>query len=676
MNFNDIRRAALLLTAGVSIACSESPAETDGSIPQSQAPVFSAEIANQTDDSRAYVDDQQDYYVLWEDDDRISVFYKGCKTPSTYVLETGAGEQLATFKADGSVTEGTKTNNCAAYPMNASATYVNGMINYPMPAVQTYKPGRYAGLEPHMVAHCIPDEQFVFRTFAGYLALKLYTAETAPVKIKSVKLETPSGEPISGTMIINANEMFTALDEGGVIYAGESAVTLDCGEGVELSTDRNNPTLFAFTLPVNVRENETTGGYQGLKFTVTDTDGGTMEIATQRNIGVSRGRITTMAPKAFEPAVVEEAIDLSIAPDGSQQPSNCYVVTKAGRYKFPTLHVDGSTIERYSTSQTNFTSLAYTATASYDEWGWMWKTEGVEISDLTYDPATRYFSFTVENFVPGSISIVARDKAGRYNGFIHNWHIWFVDDLKEIEVQGKGSKNYTLLDRNIGATTNDAASLDSYGFLYQWGNKDPKYNNTAGSVNCAPTINTNWAQYAKYPELLSAWQFDGLWSGWEDRNNYPLTISCGVTRTGNYLVRYDYNWLQYYPDTRNIYYIQDYSWANTLWSSSKTNYDPCPVGYRVPTQAEINDLTTNSTAEGWTLTDGTEVMLPFQNGVNHKGNTEVFGNAVLWTSTYFYYAGDHWNDPSYGAYIYCPSNNDPNGQFYRAYALPVRCIKQ
>ena len=35
---------------------------------------------------------------------------------------------------------------------------------------------------------------------------------------------------------------------------------------------------------------------------------------------------------------------------------------------------------------------------------------------------------------------------------------------------GEGPENFVIMDRNLGATSNDIDSEDSYGYHYQWGN--------------------------------------------------------------------------------------------------------------------------------------------------------------------------------------------------------------
>jgi uncharacterized protein (TIGR02145 family) len=99
----------------------------------------------------------------------------------------------------------------------------------------------------------------------------------------------------------------------------------------------------------------------------------------------------------------------------------------------------------------------------------------------------------------------------------------------------------------------------------------------------------------------------------------------------------------------------------TLWNSGteekpvKTQYDPCPAGWRVPTNAELTSLTTNNS--GWTTDNGmngawfsgktayskaaNQIFLPApgrHEGIVNTINGPICSNretmGYYWTSTY------------------------------------------
>lgn len=114
---------------------------------------------------------------------------------------------------------------------------------------------------------------------------------------------------------------------------------------------------------------------------------------------------------------------------------------------------------------------------------------------------------------------------------------------------------------------------NSYGLLYQWGRKDPYRNMAAGSINERPEINPAWKTVTGNTVYWNDWNIQNAWSSWEKRNNYPLCFMYSRT----YYDGRDYNWVKY--ETAPTHY---------LWFTPKTNFDPCPAGYRLPTQQEFD----------------------------------------------------------------------------------------
>lgn len=116
-----------------------------------------------------------------------------------------------------------------------------------------------------------------------------------------------------------------------------------------------------------------------------------------------------------------------------------------------------------------------------------------------------------------------------------------------------------MLDRNLGATTASIRSNESAGLLYQWGRKDPMI----GSLNDS------------YHNNRTAFVGDDVDAimGDETTGTISYSISHPTTYiTYNNVSSINYDW--YYTGTQTC--------DNTRWTSSKTIYDPCPVGWRVP----------------------------------------------------------------------------------------------
>jgi len=137
-----------------------------------------------------------------------------------------------------------------------------------------------------------------------------------------------------------------------------------------------------------------------------------------------------------------------------------------------------------------------------------------------------------------------------------------------------------------------------------------------------------------------------------------------------------------------------YDWAasqnDSLWGSAKTANDPCPTGYRVPTQAEwssifaggtgagtISGASTLATANTWTWTGngykvGSALFLPaagYRNSttgaLRSVGTTGYYWSSTP-TSTYSYYL-------LFDSGTVSPGHGDAN---LRAYGFSVRCVAE
>ena len=150
--------------------------------------------------------------------------------------------------------------------------------------------------------------------------------------------------------------------------------------------------------------------------------------------------------------------------------------------------------------------------------------------------------------VHGNALIAVKDAAGT---IIWSWHIWVTDYDPETDADlyASGAK---MMDRNLGALNDNAR-----GFYYQWGRKDPLTHK-----NIAITAPDNIIQYI-------------------DKSDAINTLDYAVSHPNHF--------------------IKSSSWNDdaSLWAVTKTMYDPCPQGYRVPE----NDMWTGWQSSGYIFPD-------------------------------------------------------------------------
>ena len=350
-------------------------------------------------------------------------------------------------------------------------------------------------------------------------------------------------------------------------------------------------------------------------------------------------------------------LNMSSATDLSPSASaNCYIVSSAGLYKFKT--VKGNSSE----------SVGSVASASL-----LWETFGTDttpeclslISAFCYKDG--YIAFqTADTFKEGNAVIAAKDASGT---ILWSWHIWFAD---EPEGQEYFNNAGTMMDRNLGATSATPGDVGALGLLYQWGRKDPFLGSSSISSSTLAKSTITW------PSMVSSTSSNGTI---EYATAHPTTF---ITYNGN-----NYDW----------YYTGSSSTDDTRWTtseSSKSIYDPCPAGWRVPDGGSngvwSKALGSSSSFNNSSLYNSTN------EGMNFSGK---FGSA----STIWYpasgcrnfndgsfdgvgYYGDYWSASpgdsiaSYlllnAFYLYLSSDGDvdPSYSRRRASGHSVRCLQE
>ncbi len=271
--------------------------------------------------------------------------------------------------------------------------------------------------------------------------------------------------------------------------------------------------------------------------------------------------------------------------------------------------------------------------------------------------------------------------AGSANNASWSWNLWVTDYNPEADMMEYTDANGKLckfMDRNLGATTNKMGTDEVHGNFYQWGRKDAFSGSTY--ENSLKTM-YNLAGEVVEKTIEPCAEVDNMAKAIAN----PLTHYSGVSG-GNY------SWLTNSYASAPKEEIKDY-WGGA--SGKKSQYDPCPAGWRVPTETEIGfyvvdkalftktyateETTANKDFRGWTLTkDGKSYFFPAQGEIPHGGKlTNAIGgtwpNGKLWSGS-----SDTMATSSYfraRSSSVSPSSLGLGGVGY-GYALPVRCVKE
>ena len=348
------------------------------------------------------------------------------------------------------------------------------------------------------------------------------------------------------------------------------------------------------------------------------------------------------------PYNVQTGLNLSSATNLSSSASaNCYIVSKAGLYKFKT--VKGNSSE----------SVGNVASASI-----LWETFGTsetpELLDLikAFCYKDGYIAFqTADTFKEGNAVIAAKDARGT---ILWSWHIWLTDQpLGQVYYNNAG----TMMDRNLGATSATPGDVGALGLLYQWGRKDPFLGSSSISSSTIAKSTIIW------PSAVSS-------------NSSNGTIAYATANPTTFITYNDSNY--------DWYYTGSSSTGNTRWTtseSSKSIYDPCPAGWRVP-DGDYNgvwskalgsgsyfDYTYNSTNEGMNFSDkfgsASTIWYP-ASGCRYYDDGSLGGvchHGYCWSASPS-------NDSAYRLYFCSGGGVGPSSSNGRAIGQSVRCLQE
>lgn len=352
--------------------------------------------------------------------------------------------------------------------------------------------------------------------------------------------------------------------------------------------------------------------------------------------------------------------------------ANCYVVSEMGRsYTFDVAHrPDGEVLDAKRAA------LLWTSN------------EGIIQNVLLVDGKVEFFVNNEEGdeFVNTNAVIAAYDGADKV---VWSWHLWIVESNPLVAVENPIS-GVTFMDRNLGAYrgNNETSQLptaihDAYGLYYQWGRKDPffrpyAYDTEGAESELAYGASGGYA-FEKMKEVSSSV------GTVEYAVANPLTFitnAACVEENGNGIG----DWL--------------HKADNTLWNdNSKSLYDPCPRGWRVPRAEELAklalasdntaDLDTARKQYGWFLESGSERY--FFSACGYRRYLDGKVQNVNYSDAYPYnpepWEGYYWsstaNDDGSAVALYFDLITTRSLSHYnsamasrRANGMQVRCIKE
>ena len=358
------------------------------------------------------------------------------------------------------------------------------------------------------------------------------------------------------------------------------------------------------------------------------------------------GSYTYGTPKEFttlkHPYDIQHDLNVSAATNLSSSGSaNCYIISVSGLYKFKA--VKGNSNE----------SVGNVASSSI-----LWETFGTGTAPEMFDLISGfcykdgYIAFqTAETFKEGNAVIAAKDASGN---ILWSWHIWLTDQPAEQVYYNNAG---TMMDRNLGATSAIPGDVGALGLLYQWGRKDPFLGSSSISSYTLAKSTIAWPSSVSTSGTIA----------------YATANPTTFIKSNNI----NYDW----------YYTVSSPTDNTRWTtseSSKSIYDPCPSGWRVP-DGGSNGVWSKALGSSSAFIDDSWYSST-NKGMNFSGK---FGSAsTIWypASGYLSHNGGNLFNVGYDGYYWSASPRKDGLQLgyphyfidftNRAYGLSVRCLQE
>ncbi|MBR4227491.1 MAG: leucine-rich repeat protein [Bacteroidales bacterium] len=281
----NIRSFSLGLLSFIAVSCSydDSFVQED----KNNSAEFYAIIDEQpVADTKVYAD--EDMKVLWNEDDRMSIFNKNTFNQE-YKFLGDDGDNAGAIARVGDAGSGAPLEHIyAVYPyVESTSIDASGTLSFTLPGEQSYHKKSF-GIGANTMVSVTDDIRLRFKNVGGYLSLKFYGEG---VSVSSIVLKGNNGELLSGPCSIVTSGGIPAV----TMSSGASdQVTLVCDPPVELGATSSEAVQFIFVLPpVTLAE--------GFTVTVTTPEGAVFEKSSSNKFEIGRSAITKLGAMEVVP---------------------------------------------------------------------------------------------------------------------------------------------------------------------------------------------------------------------------------------------------------------------------------------------------------------------------------------------------------------------------------------
>lgn len=465
--------------------------------------------------------------ILWSKEDSLSLFWDNSGTIENSRFVTGAdsASEAIFYPAPPSEPTGTVIG---LYPRDpgASANISSSTVSALLPCEQNGIAGTF---DPRCqiavgITSAMPNMAF-YNVCSGIC----FTLTSAASTYSKIVLRGLSNEVLAGNITISlASPSSPAVSFNGTPTDANKSISLIPDGGAFVA----GKDYYISSLPVNFSK-----GFE-MEFHAAS---GVIKRTCTAEVPFNRGRFVyiTEVDSATKLSKIRSGLDLA-----SPDPANCYIISSPGCYKFPL--VKGNNISNKLDNVSSLQVLWETDNTSGSQ------TVGSIIAEVAMNKGYAYIT-TPTTLKDGNALIAAFSGNGT---ILWSWHIWVCSGYDPVASgQILNGKSAAMMDRNLGALSATPKNPLANGFFYQWGRKDP----FPGAVQSSGG---------------TTFKITGT---------IKTAIAADVNSTVDYAVANPTTFLTDPNDALNGNWLTAID--NTLWGATKTIYDPCPPGWKVPENA-------------------------------------------------------------------------------------------
>jgi hypothetical protein len=558
---------------------------------------------------------------------------------NVHYTNTGSGWTVATGVTPIYLTKNS-ANLCAYYPYSSNAEYANGGTAVTLTS-QEYATSKDLCYKTNVTASSTQSATFTLSHAYAMLTFTLTRGSTYPKNATCAV----SNISIANAGIISAGTL--NMTAGSYATTTLGSVTYDAG--ITGIASGSSVTTSVLMIPV------TTAMSSNIMLTVT-VDGKPMSttlsistLAANTNYSIPitiNGTALSVGSVTFTTGwTIQTVTSTANSTSGSMVESNCYMVQPGGTVYIPVSRVTAG--QKVATANSSYTLPTDWTTGLL----WTNNSNGLNssgaIAGIVGHVGAGYITVTAGS-AEGNSVVYIKNASGE---ILWSWHIWTTDQPATEMVNG-----YVWMDRNLGATavatnTADVTFATCGGLFYQWGRKDPFPGSdgyTTGTATSMSIFNTSGQiNSITYPsEFTTQPTATGTTNDvvkYFDAGTSPISYTYQCAYSIKYPLLFLANWAGCTADSAANYTTRGgmSSWGGEF-GESKSIFDPCPAGWRVPSGRK----TSSTFVSPWSTWTTAQIF------------TASAYVALLWNATLntYYYPAAGQRDAGSGALIYVGRN--------------------